>query len=210
MKFFISKHLLHLRIRVIVKGKWKTGVATTLFTVIVQNLANVGIAVTWSGSPKPSASLTNWIKLHWWKTSCMPPLRHHATLSLAGISGWLSPRRASHVADVKPAEAEQRWVRRVGERAGFRHAERRSICCLQMTHIWQLSPNSCQEEMSCGSNHWRFSFWDSLTAFLNFFLSPRFQDQLQTQKCVSPLSAERGFMCSADYYMSLLSAESKL
>lgn len=47
-------------------------------------------------------------------------------------------------------------------------------------------------------------------SFFYFILSPRFQVQLQTQKCVSSVSAERGFMCSADYCVSLLSTESKL
>lgn len=38
----------------------------------VPNLASAGMVVMASGSPKPSAALTNWIKLHWWKTSCIP------------------------------------------------------------------------------------------------------------------------------------------
>lgn len=38
-------------------------------------LASARIVVIRSGSPKPSASLTNWMKLYWWKTSCIhPPL----------------------------------------------------------------------------------------------------------------------------------------
>lgn len=85
---------------------------------------------------------------------------------------------------------------------------RSSICYLRTTRVWQPSPTPCQEEMSCVSNHWRFSFGDPLTAF--FFSSPRFQVKLQTQKCVSLPSAEMGFMCGTDYCMSLLSAESKL
>lgn len=42
---------------------------------------------------------------------------------------------------------------------------RSSICYLQRTRVWQPSPAPCQEEMSCVSNHWRFSFGDPLTAF---------------------------------------------
>lgn len=38
----------------------------------VHNLASARMVVIGSGSPKPSAALTNWIKLHWWKTSCIP------------------------------------------------------------------------------------------------------------------------------------------
>lgn len=61
---------------------------------------------------------------------------------------------------------------RAGGWAGPRHAGSSSICCLQMTHIWQLSPRPCQEEMSCGSNRWRFSFWGSLSQlfFILFYL----------------------------------------
>lgn len=114
MKEFISKPLLHLPIRVILKGKRKAGAATTPSHSASAKFGDVGVVVTGSGSPTASASPTNWIKLRWWKTSCMPPLRHHATLSRAGISGWLSPRRAWRVADVKAS-----WGKaEVGAQAG--------------------------------------------------------------------------------------------
>lgn len=155
---------------------------------LLKNLAMPGL-----GSAELPASLTNWFKGCWRKTSRMSPPRHHATLSLAGIWGWFCP----------PADGS--WGAGLG-------ARRSSIRRLQTTRVWQPSPASCQEEMSCVSNHWRFSSGGSLAAFFLFcfVFSPRFQVQLQTLKCVSPLSAERGFMCGADYCMSLLSAESRL
>lgn len=78
------------------------------------------------------------------------------------------------------------------------------------THLTVISPS-----MPRGNELWFktlevFLLRLSLTAFFYFILSPRFQVQLQTQKCVSPLSAEKGFMCGADYCMSLFSTESKL
>lgn len=210
MKLFINKHL-HLPITVPLRGKWKPEAARA--HLWVPNLGSAGLVVTGSGSPEASALLTNWIKLHWWKTSCIPLW----TPRFAGLG-----RNSRLIIPVlcvvwSWGERQQGWAE-VGAQAGAgrgtgtaSHAGSSSICCLQMTQIWQLSPPPCQEEMSCGSNHWRFSFWDSLSQlFFYFILSPRFQVQLQTQKCVSSLSAEKGFMCSADYCMSLFSTESKL
>lgn len=167
------------------------------------------------GSPNQDSQCKIWLMSGWWWLGRAPPNhlhpwqielsctdgrqtasrpRHHASLDLAGILGWLCPCHALHVADIKLEEAEQRWVQRLGleQGGGTRRAPAHSIWCLQMTHPWQLSPSACQEKMSCGSNCWRFSFWGSLTAFFNSILSPRFQVQLQTLQCVSPLSAERG------------------
>lgn len=182
------------------KANEKQGLPQPYLTALVQNLADVRIAVTRLGSPKPSASLTNWIKLRWWKTSCVPPpppLRHHTTLSLAGISGSLSPRRALRVADVKLTEAEQRWVHRLEQGGGTSRASARR------EEQYLLPPNDTymtviSQFMPRGNELWfkplEVFLWDSQLFFILFY--PRFQVQLQTQKCVSPLSAEMGFMCS--------------
>lgn len=79
MKSFINKHL-HLPIRVILEGKWGAEAARAPSQcpiwpephLTVPNLASAGMVLITSGSPNPSAALTNWIKLHWWKTSRIP------------------------------------------------------------------------------------------------------------------------------------------
>lgn len=100
--------------------------------VTVHSLASARMVVITSGSPKPSASLTNWIKLHWWKTSFIPL--------------W-TPRSAGLGRDSRLIMPVLWSEREVGAQAGAgggtsaaSHAGSSSICCLQMTHIWHLSP----------------------------------------------------------------------
>lgn len=54
----------------LLKGKWKPEAARTPSPSA--HSGHAGVVVMGSGSPKLSASLTNWIKLHWWNTSCIP------------------------------------------------------------------------------------------------------------------------------------------
>lgn len=140
----------------------------------VHNLASAGMVVITSGSPKPSAALTNWIKLHWWETSCIP-LWTPCSAGLGRNSRLIIPVPCISWSwgRAKQGQAEVGAQAGAGQgRAEPRHAGSSSICCLQMTHIWQLSPRPCQEEMSCGSNRWRFSFWGSLSQlfFILFYL----------------------------------------
>lgn len=114
----------------------------------------------------------------------MSPCRHHATLSLAGIWGGFCPRPLGK-------QRSRAW-------------------CGEEQHL--LPPNdTCVTAISRAVPRGNELCFKPLEVFLwgpsysLFFSSPRFQVQLQTQKCVSPPSAEMGFMCGTDYCMSLLS-----
>lgn len=173
----------------------------------VPSLASAGMVVMASGSPKPSAALTNWIKLHWWKTSCIPlwtprsaGLGRNSRLIIPVLWSWGRARRG--------------WAE-VGAGGRDEHGLGTQGAAASAASRWHISDSYLSPSMPRGNELWFkplevFLLGLTLTAFFYFILSPRFQVQLQTQKCVSPLSAEKGFMCSADYCMSLFSTESKL
>lgn len=106
MKLFINKHL-HLPITVPLKGKWKPEAARA--HLWVPSLGSAGLVVMGSGSPKASASLTNWIKLRWWKTSCIP-LWTPRSAGLGRNSRLIIPVLCVVWSWGRGSRAEQGWV----------------------------------------------------------------------------------------------------
>lgn len=170
--------------------------------VTVHSLASAGMVLIRSGSPKPSASLTNWIKLHWWKTSFIPlwtprsaGLGRNSRLIMLVLWSWDRGGCSG-------------WSRR-GDEHGLARREQQHLLPPDDTYLTLISCHA-KRKWAVVQTAGGFPFGTLSHSFFYFILSPRFQVRLQTQKCVSPLSAEKGFMCSADYCMSLFSTESKL